>query len=75
MTRLIVFTMLLPYRVADALSARISRADDGQATAEYALVILGVAAIAMAVMSWVTRSNPIAKLLDLVFGTLFKKIL
>lgn len=44
--------------------------DDGQATAEYALVLLGAAAVALAVISWATRTNLIGKLLDTVFGGL-----
>ena len=75
MTRLFVFALLLPHRAAGALASRLERGDRGQATAEYALVILGVAAIAMAVVSWVTRTNLVGKLLDLVFGSLFRKIL
>ncbi|WP_420434103.1 DUF4244 domain-containing protein [Candidatus Poriferisocius sp.] len=39
----------------------------GQATAEYALVLLGAAAVAMLLVSWVTRTNRISNLLDAVF--------
>jgi Flp pilus assembly pilin Flp len=42
----------------------------GQATAEYALVLLGAAAIALLVVSWATKTNVIAKLLDAIFGQL-----
>jgi Flp pilus assembly pilin Flp len=51
---------------------RSEPADDerGQATAEYALVLLGAAAIALLLVSWATKTNVIAKLLDLVFGHL-----
>lgn len=73
--RLLVMLTLLAHRAADAATGRLDRDDGGQATAEYALVILGVAAIAMAVLSWVTRSNLVGKLLDLVFGSLFRKVL
>lgn len=50
------------------------RDDRGQATAEYALVLLGVAAIALAVVTWATRTTVIGKLLDLVFGGLLRKV-
>jgi len=43
------------------------RSDRGQATAEYALILLGAAAVAMLLVSWVTRTNRIANLLDAVF--------
>lgn len=39
----------------------------GQATAEYALILLGAAAVAMLLVSWVTKTNRIANLLDAVF--------
>ncbi|WP_419930263.1 DUF4244 domain-containing protein [Candidatus Poriferisocius sp.] len=43
------------------------RSDRGQATAEYALILLGAAAIAMLLVTWVTRTNRISNLLDAVF--------
>jgi hypothetical protein len=42
--------------------------DEGQATAEYALVILGAAAIATLLMTWATRSHAISKLFDTVIN-------
>lgn len=49
------------------------RDDAGQATAEYALVVLGAAAVALLVVGWATKTNVIGKLLDLVFGQLTQK--
>lgn len=49
------------------------RSDDGQATAEYALVVLGAAAVALLVVGWATKTNLVGKLLDLVFGQLTSK--
>lgn len=43
------------------------RGQRGQATAEYALILLGAAAVAMLLVSWVTRTNRISNLLDAVF--------
>jgi hypothetical protein len=45
-------------------------ADDGQATAEYALVLLGAAAVALLVVSWATKTNVVGRMLDVVFGQL-----
>jgi hypothetical protein len=45
----------------------------GQATAEYALVLLGAAAVALLVVSWATKTNVVAKLLDAVFGELLQR--
>jgi Flp pilus assembly pilin Flp len=42
----------------------------GQATAEYALVLLGAGAIAMLVVAWATKSNRVGALLDAVFKSL-----
>jgi hypothetical protein len=44
--------------------------DDGQATAEYALVLLGAAALALLVVGWATKTNLVGRLLDAVFGQL-----
>lgn len=43
------------------------RSERGQATAEYALILLGAAAVAMLLVSWVTKTNRIGNLLDAVF--------
>ena len=38
----------------------------GQTTAEYALVILGAAALATLVIAWATQSNAVGRLFDAV---------
>ena len=45
----------------------------GQATAEYALVLLGVAAIALMVAAWAAKSGKIGQLFDAVVGQLVSK--
>jgi hypothetical protein len=50
--------------VADRVPAR--RDEHGQTTAEYALVLLGVAAVAGLLLAWATRSGAIADLFDSV---------
>ena len=47
--------------------------EGGQATAEYALVLLGVAAIALLVAAWATKSGKIGQLFDAVIGKLISK--
>lgn len=49
-----------------ALRARRTRNDRGQASAEYALVLLGAAAVALLVTGWATRTDRIGNLLDSV---------
>jgi Flp pilus assembly pilin Flp len=49
---------------------RFHRAADGQATAEYALVLLGAAAVALMLAAWAAKSGAIGKLFDAVVGQL-----
>ena len=49
---------------------RVARADSGQSTVEYALVLLGAAAVALLLVAWATKSNRVGALLDLVFDQL-----
>jgi Flp pilus assembly pilin Flp len=73
--------MLLSLRIYvwfhTALSAvvdRVRRDDRGQATSEYALVLLGAAAVAILVIGWATKTNKIGGLLDKVFDSVTGKI-
>ena len=54
-------------RLVPALQRRDQR---GQATAEYALVLLGVAAVALLIVSWATHTNKIGDLFNGIFDTL-----
>ncbi len=57
-----------------ALGDRVRRDDRGQATSEYALVLLGAAAVAVLVIGWATKTNKIGGLLDKVFDSVTGKI-
>ena len=46
----------------------------GQASAEYALVLLGAAAVALLVMAWATRTNRIGRLLDAGMDELLSRV-
>lgn len=50
-----------------ALALR-GRDAQGQTTAEYALVILGAAALAALLIAWATKSHAVGKLFDEVIG-------
>jgi hypothetical protein len=50
------------------------RRERGQATTEYVLVLLGVAAIAIAVATWAASSGRIGALLDRVFDDIDTQI-
>jgi hypothetical protein len=50
------------------------RADSGQSTAEYALVLLGAAAVALLLVAWATDSNRIGELLDAVLDKVLDQV-
>jgi Flp pilus assembly pilin Flp len=50
--------------------ARLTRNEAGQASAEYALVLLGAAAVALLVVGWATKTDKVGKLLDSVLDKL-----
>ena len=50
------------------------RPERGQATAEYALVLLGAAAIALLLLAWATKSGRVGKLFEQVFDALADKL-
>jgi len=46
----------------------------GQSTVEYALILLGAAAIALALVSWVTGSNVVGRLFDTVIDRILGRV-
>lgn len=46
----------------------------GQASAEYALVLLGAAAVALLVSAWAVRTNRIGRLLDAVMDQVMSRV-
>lgn len=52
----------------------LQREDRGQTTAEYALVMLGAAGVAMLLLGWATRSGAIGKLFDVVLSGIVGKV-
>ena len=55
---------------ARAFLTRLRHDQRGQASAEYALVLLGAAAVALLVTGWATHTNLVGKLLDTVLNRL-----
>lgn len=71
--------MLFPFVVwlraaASVAASRFARSERGQATTEYALVLLGAAAVAVLVIGWAAQSGKIGELLDAVFDTVTNKV-
>ena len=63
----------LARRVTASARRRLA-AEPGQTTAEYALVLLGVAAVALLVTTWAGGTDKIGKLFDAVFGHVVKQV-
>lgn len=55
-------------------SERGARDERGQASAEYALVLLGAAAVALLIVAWATKTDLVEKLLDKVVKTITGKV-
>jgi Flp pilus assembly pilin Flp len=58
-------------RIHLAVAARL-RADTGQTSAEYALVLLGAASVALLVAVWAKDTDKIGTLLDSIFDNITK---
>jgi Flp pilus assembly pilin Flp len=56
------------------LATRLRGEDHGQTTAEYGLVLLGAAAVAMALVAWATRSPAIGVMFDRIVGSLLDDV-
>jgi hypothetical protein len=59
--------------VPDRIRARAVR-DDGQSTAEYALVVLGAAGVAMLLIAWATKTDRVTRLLNSVLDGVLSKV-
>lgn len=65
----------LLFSVTNAGRRRLEgRGQQGQASAEYALVLLGAAAVALLVVAWATRTNRVGRLLDAVLDQLLSRV-
>lgn len=56
--------------LSEPVRHRVARDERGQASAEYALVLLGAAALALLVLGWATKTDLVGKLLDKVVKTI-----
>ena len=57
-----------------AIAARRGDDERGQASAEYALVLLGAAAVALLIVAWATKSDLVGKLFDAVMNAITGKV-
>lgn len=56
------------------LADHVGPHESGQATAEYALVLLGVAALALLVLAWAGGTDKIGELLDAVIDSIIDQV-
>lgn len=62
-------------RLGDKLrTPGVCAGERGQTTAEYALVLLGAASVALLVAMWARGDDGVGKLLDAVFGKIIKLV-
>lgn len=61
-------------RLTSLLTRVASRGERGQATAEYALVILGAAAMALLVIGWASSTSAVSDLLDRVVSAVAGRV-
>lgn len=62
------------HRSPQQISRRERQGSGGQATAEYALVLLGAAAIALLLAAWAARSGRIGDLFDAVINQIISRV-
>ena len=53
---------------------RLANDEHGQASAEYALVLLGAAAVALLIVAWATKTDLVEKLLNKVMQSITGKV-
>ena len=73
MLQLLVTLQLLALDLRTRWHRRLAD-DRGQSTAEYALVLLGAAAVAMLLVAWATKTNRVTKLLDGVVDQVLESV-
>jgi Flp pilus assembly pilin Flp len=66
--------MLAIYVFLASAIARGRTDERGQASAEYALVMLGAAAVALLIVAWATQSDLVGKLFDTVLKAITGKV-
>jgi len=75
----IIIQRAYAYAYASALASRSRtrsavRDERGQAVTEYVLLLLGVAAVALAVTAWAAQSGKIGALFDRVFNEITSRV-
>ena len=73
MLRVLVSLQVLALSAADRVRQRLRR-DHGQSTAEYALVLLGAAGVALLLVVWATKTDKVTRLLNAVIDQVLSQV-
>ena len=73
MLRTLVSLQVLALDVSDRLRRRLTE-DRGQSTAEYALVLLGAAGVALLLITWATKTDKVTRLLNGVIDRVLDQV-
>ncbi len=73
MLRTLVSLQVLALTASDRIRKRWA-ADHGQSTAEYALVLLGAAGVALLLVAWATKTDKITRLLNSVLDRVLSQV-
>lgn len=73
MLRTLVSLQVLALAATDHIRRR-AVADRGQSTAEYALVLLGAAGVALLLVAWATKTGKVTRLLNSVIDRVLAQV-
>lgn len=73
MLQITVSLQVLALSLIDRAKGRLTD-DDGQSTAEYALVLLGAAGVALLLVAWATKTDKITRLLNSVLDRVLQQV-
>lgn len=73
MLRTLVSLHVITLAATDRIRRRLGE-DRGQSTAEYALVLLGAAGVALLLVAWATKTDKITRLLNSVIDQVLGKV-
>jgi hypothetical protein len=71
--RILVSLQVAALRAGDRIHRHL-RADRGQSTAEYALVLLGAAGVALLLVTWAMKTDKVTRLLNGVLDQVLGKV-
>jgi hypothetical protein len=73
MLKLLVSLQVASLGLRDRVAARLAD-DRGQSTAEYALVLLGAAAVAVLLVTWATKTDKVTKLMNSILDRVLSQV-